>query len=75
VSRQNRKVGRGTPRENFSSMTESDVCAESGGLVGLKLVDPPSPIDAGSEGTVVKNNSENWLSRGGRGLFTLYRRW
>ena len=49
-------------------MTESEVSADSGGLVGLKLVDPPGPTEAGNEGTVVKNRSENQLSRVGRGI-------
>ena len=66
MSRHSRQVGRGSPRENFSSMTESAVSADSGGLVGLKLVDPPGPTEAGNEGTVVKNRSENRLSRVGR---------
>ena len=75
MSRDSRKVGGGSPRENFSSLTESEVSAESGGLVGLKFVDPPSPIEAGSEGTVVQTSSEDLLSRSGRGICTLYRRW
>ena len=36
-------------------MTESEVCADSGGLVGLKLMDPPSIVAAG---TVAKNRRE-----------------
>lgn len=54
-----KKVGGDSPRENFSSMAVSEVCAESGGLVGLKLADPPSPIEVAGEGTVVKNSSED----------------
>jgi hypothetical protein len=42
-------------------MTESEVCADSGGLIGLKLVDSPSPMEAGSEGTVIENISEKQL--------------
>ena len=42
-------------------MAESEVCADSGGLVGLKVVDPPSIVAAG---TVVDNRRENQLSRG-----------
>ena len=59
MSKDSRNVGGNSPRENFSSMAESEVCAESGGLVGLKVVDPPSPIEADGEGTVVKNSGEH----------------
>ena len=52
---------RSPPKEKCSSMAESEVCAESGGLVGLKVVDPPSIVAAG---TVVDNRRENQLSRG-----------
>ena len=55
-------------------MAVSEVCAESGGLVGLKLADPPSPIEVAGEGTVVKNSSEDRLSGSRSGICTLYRR-
>lgn len=49
-------------------MIESEVCADSGGLlIGLKLVDPPSTAEAGSDGTVIKNRSEKQFVKGKKG--------